>query len=196
VYSWILNFGSVKMERIEAIQKISSELKNELVICNIGFPSRELFHVKDSSTHFYMLGSMGLASSIGLGLAISTSRKVIVFDGDGSVLMNLGSLVTIFNQNPKNLILVVLDNECYGSTGSQCTYASTVDLGKVAKSVGFKTIFFFKNSSEMNFKEVLKTEGPIFVHFKVQKGNANVPVIPIEPVEIRDRFMDEIKNQE
>ena len=184
------------MERIEAIQKISSELTNELVICNIGFPSRELFHVKDSSTHFYMLGSMGLASSIGLGLAISTRKKVIVFDGDGSVLMNLGSLVTIFNQNPKNLILIVLDNECYGSTGSQCTYASTVDLGKVAKAVGFKTIFFFKNNAEMDFEEVLKSEGPIFVHFKVKKGNANVPVIPMEPVEIRDRFMDEIKNQE
>ncbi|MDD3984346.1 MAG: sulfopyruvate decarboxylase subunit beta [Methanobacterium sp.] len=182
------------MERIKAIKKISSQLTKQLVICNIGFPSRELFHVKDLSTHFYMLGSMGLASSIGLGLAMSTTRKVVVFDGDGSILMNLGSLVTIFNQNPENLILIVLDNECYGSTGSQCTYASTVDLGKVAKSIGFKTIFFFKNSEEINFKKVLKSEGPIFVHFKVKKGNANVPVIPMEPVEIRDRFMDEIKN--
>ena len=89
------------MERIDIIKKISEELTNELVVCNIGFPSRELHHVKDSSTHFYMLGSMGLASSIGLGLAMSSNRKVVVFDGDGSVLMNFGSLVTIFNQNPE-----------------------------------------------------------------------------------------------
>ena len=77
------------MDRIDAIKKISSELTNELVVCNIGFPSRELYDVKDSATNFYMLGSMGLASSIGLGLAMSNNRKVIVFDGDGSILMNL-----------------------------------------------------------------------------------------------------------
>jgi len=182
------------MERIETIKKIVSDLTNELVVCNLGFPSRELYHIKDSSTHFYMLGSMGLASSIGLGLAMSSNRKVVVFDGDGSLLMNLGSLVTIFNQNPDNLTLIVLDNECYGSTGSQCTYASTVNLGKVAEAVGFKYRFFFDdNNKEFNFKEVLNSHGPIFVHIKVKPGNADVPVIPMEALEIKDRFMVEIK---
>jgi sulfopyruvate decarboxylase subunit beta len=182
------------MERIDTIKKISDELTNELVVCNIGFPSRELHYVKDSSTHFYMLGSMGLASSIGLGLAMSTKRKVVVVDGDGSLLMNLGSLVTIFNQNPNNLILIVLDNECYGSTGSQCSYASTVNLGRVAEAVGFKSNFFFDNDKkELNFKEVLNSCGPVFVHVKVESGNANVPVIPLEAVDIKNRFMDEIK---
>jgi sulfopyruvate decarboxylase subunit beta len=183
------------MERIDALKKISSEFTNELVVCNIGFPSRELYYVKDSSTHFYMLGSMGLASSIGLGLAMSSKRKVAVFDGDGSVLMNLGSLVTIFNQSPSNLILIVLDNECYGSTGSQCTYASNVDLGKVAEAVGFKNRFYFDNlDKNFNFKEVLNSRGPVFVHVKINPGNADVPVIPLKPIEIRDRFMNEIKN--
>ncbi len=181
------------MERIDAIKKISNVLSNELVVCNIGFPSRELYHVKDSSTHFYMLGSMGLASSIGLGIAMSTNEKVVVFDGDGSILMNLGSLVTIFNQNPNNLILIVLDNECYGSTGSQCTYAKTVNLEKVAEAVGFKNrLFFDENVEEFNFKDILKSYGPVFVHIKVKGGNADVPVIPMEPLEIRDRFMDKI----
>lgn len=183
------------MERIDTIKKISDELTNELVVCNIGFPSRELHHIKDSATHFYMLGSMGLASSIGLGIAMSTERKVVVFDGDGSILMNLGSLVTIFNQNPDNLILVVLDNECYGSTGSQCSYASTVNLGKVAKAVGFISNFFFDgDKNELKFNEVLNSCGPVFVHVKVRPGNANVPVIPLEALDIRDRFIDEIKN--
>lgn len=189
------------MERIKALKQISNQLEKELVICNIGFPSRELYHVKDSPQHFYMLGSMGMASSIGLGLAMALEsyegkegRKVVVFDGDGSVLMNLGSLVTIANQKAQNLILVVLDNECYGSTGSQCTYASTTDLKKVAESVGFQKTFFFPESKKnIDFTTVLETEGPVFVHVKVKAGNADVPIIPLEPEDIKERFMEAIK---
>ncbi len=179
--------------RIDAIKKIVGQLKDELVICNIGFPSRELYAVKDSSNHFYMLGSMGMASSIGLGLALAQERKVIVLDGDGSLLMNLGSLVTIFSQNPENLILAVLDNECYGSTGSQCSYASAVNLSVVAEAVGFKNIFFFQD--EIDLSEVLDVNEPCFVHVKVKKGNANVPVIDMEPEDIKIRFIKEIKEE-
>lgn len=182
------------MEKIKALEQIANQLENELVICNIGFPSRELYHVKDSPTHFYMLGSMGMASSIGLGLAMAQNKKVVVFDGDGSLLMNLGSLVTIANQKPKNLILVVLDNECYGSTGSQCTYASTTDLKKVAESVGFQNTFLFRESeNKIDFTQILETEGPVFVHVKVKPGNADVPIIPLEPEEIKERFMECLK---
>jgi sulfopyruvate decarboxylase subunit beta len=180
------------MQRIEAIRKICEYLEDELVICNIGFPSRELYQVKDSPTHFYMLGSMGMASSIGLGLSLAQDRKVVVLDGDGSVLMNLGSLVTIYNQDPKNLVLVVLDNECYGSTGSQCTYSSTTDLKKVAEAIGFQTFFF---ADEIDFSKVLASEGPVFVHIKVLPGNADVPVIPLDPEEIKKRFMEEVQGK-
>ncbi|MBS7288417.1 MAG: sulfopyruvate decarboxylase subunit beta, partial [Candidatus Freyarchaeota archaeon] len=79
------------MKRIEAIRCVVEELDGELVVCNIGYPSRELYSVRDRDENFYMLGSMGLASSIGLGLALSTRKRVVVFDGDGSLLMNLGS---------------------------------------------------------------------------------------------------------
>lgn len=181
------------MERINAIKTVINQLKDELVVCNIGFPSRELYSIKDSPNHFYMLGSMGMASSIGLGLAMAQKRKVVVFDGDGSVLMNLGSLVTIYNQAPENLVLVVIDNECYGSTGSQCTYASTVNLGKVAESIGFKNSFKFAYSDEIDFKEVLESKGPVFVHLKVKAGNADVPIIDMTPEEIITRFMEEVK---
>ena len=183
------------MERIKAIETIVNQLDEELVVCNIGFPSRELYSVKDSPNHFYMLGSMGMASSIGLGLALAQKRKVIVFDGDGSVLMNLGSLVTIYNQAPENFVLVVIDNECYGSTGSQCTYASTVDLGNVAESIGFKNNFKFSESDEINFQPILEAEGPVFVHFKVKAGNADVPIIDMAPEEIITRFIEEIKEE-
>ncbi len=178
------------MKRIDAIKKISSELTNELIICNIGFPSRELHSVKDSPNHFYMLGSMGLASSIGLGLALSTSKKVIVIDGDGSVLMNMGSMVTVYNQKPKNMIWIVLDNECYGSTGSQCTYSSSFNLSDLASSIGFKNVISLDlNSKDIELTEVLNSEGPTFVHLKVEQGNAEVPVIQMEPEEIKDRFI-------
>jgi sulfopyruvate decarboxylase subunit beta len=179
------------MERIEAIKTIAESLDDELVICNIGFPSRELYSVKDSPNHFYMLGSMGMASSIGLGLALSQERKVVVFDGDGSVLMNMGTLVTIFSQDPENMVFVVFDNQCYGSTGSQCTYTTKVDLHKIAKSVGFKNTFVFEE--KIDFKQVLDAEGPVFVHMKVKPGNADVPVIDMEPEEIKERFMKTVK---
>jgi sulfopyruvate decarboxylase subunit beta len=179
------------MERIKAIKRITEQLDDELVICNIGFPSRELYAVKDSVNHFYMLGSMGMASSIGLGLAMAQKRKVVALDGDGSILMNLGSLVTIYNQNPHNFVLIILDNECYGSTGSQCTYASTVDLSRIAEAVGFKKIYSLRD--DIDLKEVLKTDGPVFVHIKVEAGNADVPVIDMEPEEIKERFMDNLK---
>ena len=179
------------MERIDAIKRITTQLGNELVICNIGFPSRELYAVKDSHTHFYMLGSMGMASSIGLGLALAQKRKVVALDGDGSLLMNLGSLVTIYNQDPENFVLVVLDNECYGSTGSQCTYASTVDLSRIAAAVGFENIFSFKE--DIDFKKVLNSNGPVFVHVKVEAGNADVPVIDMEPEDIKKRFIENLK---
>jgi sulfopyruvate decarboxylase subunit beta len=184
------------MERLEAIKRIVEQLNDELVICNIGFPSRELYAVKDSPTHFYMLGSMGMAGSIGLGLSLIQERTVVVLDGDGSLLMNLGSLVTTYNQNPNNFILVVLDNECYGSTGSQCSYAKTVDLLEVAKSIGFKETFFLKSEFNYNnFKNILEARGPVFVHAKVKPGNADVPVIPMEPEEIKQRFMGEVQKK-
>lgn len=181
------------MERIEAIKQVAESLKDELVVCNIGFPSRELYAVKDSPTHFYMLGSMGMASSIGLGLALSQKRKVVVFDGDGSVLMNMGSLVTIFSQNPENIIWVVFDNQCYGSTGSQCTYTTNIDLHKIARSIGFKNTFIFEDTIE--FKKALDSRGPVFVHIKVKPGNADVPVIDMEPEEIKNRFIGEIRKK-
>lgn len=183
--------GKIILDRIEAIKTIIEQLDDELVICNIGFPSRELYSIKDSPKHFYMLGSMGMASSIGLGLALAQDRKVVILDGDGSLLMNLGSLVTIFNQNPSNLILVVLDNECYGSTGSQCSYTKTVNLSRLAEAVGFKYLFFMQ--SVIDFSEVLNKDKTVFVHVKIKKGNANVPIIDIEPEFIKNRFINEIK---
>lgn len=179
------------MKRYDAISEISKYISDELVIANIGFPSRELYEIKDRNKNFYMLGSMGLASSIGLGLALSQDKKVIVLDGDGSILMNLGSLVTIANQQLKNFILIALDNGAYGSTGNQETYCKKTNLLEIAKSTGFKNVY---NYNDIDFKTILSQniEEPIFIHYKIKPGNADVGIIDLSPEEIKSRFMKSI----
>ena len=143
--------------RYEAIEDIMKNVEEELVICNIGFPSRELYEINDRSKNFYMIGSMGLASSIGLGLALSKPHeKVIVIAGDGSLLMNMGSLVTIFANNPANLTWIVIDNGAYGSTGNQDTYAQLIDLVDIAQSVGFAEYSIHKIRSRGDKWKTLK----------------------------------------
>ena len=138
-----------------------------------------------------MIGSMGLASSIGLGLALSRPDKdVVVIDGDGSLLMNMGSLVTIFANNPKNLTWIVIDNGAYGSTGNQDTYAQVIDLCEIAKSVGFKNSFNFE---DIDLAEIIKSDDASFIVYNTEAGNSKAPIIDLTPIEIKNRFMNAIK---
>ena len=175
------------MARREAITDIMNYIEDELIVCNIGFPSRELYDIKDRKENFYMIGSMGLASSIGLGLALAKPNKhVVVIDGDGSLLMNMGSLVTVFANNPSNLTWIVIDNGAYGSTGNQDTYAQDIDLVDIAKSVGFKNSYFF---DDINLKDIINTDDASFVVYKTDAGNSDAPIIDLDPITIKERFM-------
>lgn len=177
------------MKRIDAIAIIAEEAESQdaLLVGNIGYPSRELCAVGDRPSNFYMLGSMGLASSIGLGLAlVRPDKKVIAIDGDGSVLMNLGSLATIADQDPKNYLLVILDNGCYGSTGSQPTCTSRrADLVRVAEGAGICEVGLAATPAEV--RDGMAGKGVLVV--KVEIGNEKVPVIDLSPEEIIERFM-------
>jgi len=177
------------LKRIEAISIIAEEAESQdaLLIGNIGFPSRELCAVHDCPSNFYMLGSMGLASSIGLGLALSRpDRKVIAIDGDGAVLMNLGSLATIADQHPANYLLVILDNGCYGSTGSQPTCTSRrADLVQMAEGAGVSEVRLAATPEEV--RGGISGKGVLVV--KVEIGNEKVSVIDLSPEEIIVRFM-------
>ena len=178
------------MARYEAIQKIMESIEEELVICNIGFPSRELYEIDDRPKNFYMIGSMSLASSIGFGLAMAKPHKdVVVIDGDGSLLMNMGSLVTIFANNPSNLTWIVIDNGAYGSTGNQDTYAQKTDLVDIAKAVGFKNSFEF---ADINLKDVIRSDDASFIVYKTEPGNSDAPIIDLDPITIKERFMSSI----
>ena len=177
------------MKRIEAIALagLAAAEQDALLICNIGYPSRELFSVSDRPENFYMLGSMGLASSIGLGLALARpERRVMVLDGDGSLLMNLGSLASIAHYAPGNYLLVILDNCCYGSTGSQptCTGLGT-DLAALARAAGVRSVRRAADPEEL--AESLLGQGVVVA--MVEAGNASVPIIGLSPEEIVQRFM-------
>ena len=168
------------------------EFDDRIISAN-GFISRDLFSVSDTRSAFYMIGSMGLASSIGLGIALKdTGRKVFVFDGDGNILMNLGSLTTIGSLKPKNLIHVVFDNSVHESTGSQPTNTNFVSIEKIAKACNYNHTFTAR--TENNFQKILrkikKLNGPIMIVVKIQKSNnKKSPRINYEPLEIKERFM-------
>ena len=110
------------MNRSQALKIILPNLEeSDLCIFTTGFISRRAFAIKDRKANFYMIGSMGLVSSLGLGIALNTNKKVIIFDGDGSLLMDMGTMAMIANYKPENLFHIALDNEVYNSTGGQPT---------------------------------------------------------------------------
>ena len=150
------------MKRRDAIEKIIELIDDELIVCNIGFPSRELYDISDREENFYMIGSMGLASSIGLGLALSKpERNIVVIDGDGALLMNMGALVTINACRPRNLTWIVINNGAYGSTGNQETYAKDLNLSQIASSVGLKSYKF----EEIDLKKIIEDDKCNFIEF-------------------------------
>ena len=177
--------------RARAIGAILELLTDQpVIICN-GFPSRETFKLADRPTHFYMIGSMGAAPAIGLGVALAKPNKqVVVLDGDGNVLMGMGSLATIGAMKPKNFIHVVFDNEVYGSTGNQPTISRIVRLDHMAKAAGYANVERVLEREDLiyEFKDMLKKDGPSFLLVKVTEQAEDVDRVPLEPWEIAERF--------
>ena len=161
-----------------------------LIICN-GFPSREAHKLRERNENFYMIGSMGATAGIGLGLALSRPEKtVVVFDGDGNVLMSMGTLATIGALKPKNLVHVVFDNEVYGTTGNQPTYSRLVGLDKVAKAAGYQNVERVREREDIvyEFKDMLASGGPNFLFIKVNEQIEDADRVAIAPAEITKRF--------
>ncbi len=183
------------MKRDEVIREIVKLLDDEIVVCNLGHPSQELYLAGDRHQNFYMLGSMGMALPIGLGLALSQPRKVIVLEGDGSLLMNLGSLSTLATAQPNNLLLVILDNGSYGSTGYQPTATSSVaNLAAIARASGNPSVeTVAEKELSRKVRSSLESGLPRILHIPVEKGHASMKPIPLEPEQIKHRFMKAIR---
>ena len=182
------------MIRSEILREIAPILNPHLVVCNIGLPSQELHMIDDNERNFYMLGTMGLSSSIGLGLALAQDKTVISIDGDGSVLTNLGTLPTIANNVADNYILMIIDNGSYGSTGDQPTYAGKkTKLENVAAACGCENVVTCQDvDAGKALQAAIDSKQMTMLVVKCDSGNIKLPVITKDPVVIRDRFMTDV----
>jgi len=183
------------MIRSDILKDIAPILRDQLVVCNIGLPSQELHMIDDQPSTFYMLGTMGLSSSIGFGLALAQDKKVISIDGDGSVLTNFGTLPTIANNARDNYILLIIDNGSYGSTGDQPTYAGKkTSLAAVARACGCENVVeVAAKDTGKALQEAIEGNQMTIIVAKCKSGNIPVPVITMDPVVIRDRFMKTVR---
>lgn len=192
----IYNFGMTREEAIGVI--VNSIEKNASVISTTGMASRELFELRekyrqDHNRDFLTVGSMGHASQIALGVALSNKDKeVYCIDGDGALLMHLGGLTTIGNQKPKNFKHILINNGAHDSVGGQETVGFKIDILAIAKGCGYKECFSCSSREELVelLERIKDGEGPILLEIKVQKGARKDLGRPTStPIENKEAFM-------
>jgi phosphonopyruvate decarboxylase len=179
------------VSRMAALTAARKPLGTEPIVHANGYICRESFAVGDRPQNFYMIGSMGLASAIGLGLALTRPRRpAIVFDGDGNLLMSFGVLAMVGGLGPSNLVHIVFDNEVYGSTGNQASPSRGVRLDRLAAAAGYRSAVAVTAADDVEaaVHAAIASDGPHFVLAKVTAQEADVPRIPYTPAQIRDRF--------
>lgn len=184
-----------KISRRDALAVAIKELGDAPVIHANGYMCRESASIADRPQNFYMIGSMGLASAIGLGMTLGDpSGTAVVFDGDGNLLMNLGILATVASAQPRGFVHCVFDNEVYGSTGSQQSPSRDVRLDHLARAAGYRTVRAVTEPEAIGtaVRTALATDGPHFILVKVTTEEAEVPRIAHTPAAIRDRFRESV----
>jgi len=184
------------MTRLEATRVIVGQAGDAPIVASLGHPAYDLFAAGDRPQNFYTWGSMGLASSIGLGLALARPDvRVFVLDGDGSLLMNLGSLATIGLLQPANLVVVVMDNEEYATTGGQKTpTAHGADLAAAAGAMGVSRTATVRTEAEL----VTALDGGAVQHGAaviIAKVSESAPTAkpPNDCVLLKQRFMSALR---
>jgi len=178
------------MTRFEATRAVCNVAGDAAIIASLGHPTYDLFAAEDRPRNFYTWGSMGLASSVGLGLALARPDvRVFVLDGDGSLLMNLGSLATIGLLRPSNLVVIVMDNEEYATTGGQPTptaYGADLEAAARAMRVDAVTV---RTVPELTGAVARRArQGSSVVVAKVTESAPTVKP-PLDYVGIKERFM-------
>ena len=188
-----------QMLREEALEIILKNLdENAIIVSTTGKTSREIFEIreKNSQSHekdFLTVGSMGHCSSIALGIAIAKpNRKVVCIDGDGAMLMHLGSLTSIASLKPENFMHILINNEAHESVGGQETAAKDVDLSSIVDSMGTNRVLNAETLGELNkaMVEIQSGEGPSFLEVKVRPGSREDLGRPtVKPVDNKIDFM-------
>jgi len=177
------------MKSIEAVRALAERAGDAVIIACNGLETRELFATRDRPGNFYMIGSMGLASGIGLGVALSKpDRRVVVLDGDGNLLMALGALANVGASRAENFTHIVLDNHAYASTGGQLTVSGEIALDEVAKACGYPWIGLGLGGLD----QALRAKGPAFLLIEVEPGFVEgLPRMEIPPPALAARFKRE-----
>lgn len=188
---------AVRPSRIEALERVARLVpeRKSVVIATTGYTGRELYALGDHAHQLYMVGSMGCASSFGLGLALARpDLRVVVLDGDGAALMRMGNLATLGAYHPPNLLHVLLDNEVHDSTGGQATVARYISFAAIAAACGYAEVSEGDDLSLLD--EALQGRngiGPVFVHLKIAPGVAATPPRPgLAPADVLRRLMNHI----
>lgn len=180
--------------RAEVIRRVCSlRGRDTLVLATTGMTGRELYDIEDAPNHFYMVGSMGCVNSFGLGLAMARPDKlIIVLDGDGALLMRMGSLATIGNCSPPNMLHVVLNNRVYDSTGGQATVSDTVNFVDIAAACGYSASILIRDLDHFTREVSCWKSLPALtlLHVRISPGSGEGVGRPKEsPAEIKSRFM-------
>lgn len=189
--------GKAILSRTEAIETILAQESNDaLLIATTGKTGRELFDCSDRPNHFYMVGSMGCASSLGLGVALYQPNKpVVVLDGDGAALMRLEAMVSVGHYGAHNYIHIILDNQVHDSTGGQSTLSRTISFPEVALACGYQTATSLTTREQLSnaYKAALREKGPHLIHLNIKAGSpAKLGRPTLTPAEIAARFRQHV----
>ena len=170
--------------------------KDTKVISSTGYNSRELIYLRDKykikdSRDFYMVGGMGHTVSVALGYSLSSKKKTLCIDGDGSLLMHLGSIKTAGTFADKNFKYILLNNNSHDSVGGQNTYANDIDFKNLSKSLGFKRFYSITNDKNLkkNIKIFLKDDSLSFLEVKVSNNKIKKLPRPTDLIKIKKLFM-------
>ena len=186
--------------RRDALKKIIEHTPEDssIVIATTGYTGRELFAIQDRYNHIYMVGSMGCASSLALGIALARSDlKTVIIDGDGAGLMRMGNFATLGSYGGSNLIHILLDNEVHDSTGAQATVAGNIQFARIAEANGYSvSLSGYEPSLLDELFSLQGHEGPVFGHLKIRAGTIeNLPRPNITPADVLTRAMQQMGTQ-
>ncbi len=186
--------------RVDALRAVNGALSpRDLVVATTGMTSRELFTVNDRPQNFYMMGSMGCALSIAMGVAsCRPERKIVVLDGDGAFLMKLGTAATVGHYQPGGLLHVVLDNGTYETTGGQPTVSSSVSFASVAAAAGYRRAIALDSTDALAqlVRDFQSGDGPVFATLRIADGHLDgVGRVGRTPEAIRDDFRDSVLDE-
>ena len=170
--------------------------KKTKIISSTGYNSRELMYLREKykfkhTKDFYMVGGMGHTSSVALGYSLSSKNKTICIDGDGSLLMHLGSIKTAGTFADKNFKYILLNNNAHDSVGGQSTYANDIDFKKLSKSLGFKKFYSINNQKNVKkiIKKFLSEKSLSFLEVKVTNSKIKKLPRPTDLIKIKNQFI-------